>query len=344
MKRPTINDVAADCGVSKATVSLVLRDSPQIGKATKQRVRESMARLGYVYNRRAADMRTVRSRTLGLVATDVRNPYFAELMMAIEEAASKAGYTLLQGFSRDEAPRQRRLLETMVEHRIDGLVLLPALGSRPEDLLETLGAAGLPHVLITRSIRGYESDYVGADNVRSGQLVAEHLSALGVSTVSFLGGAKGSSSRNDRVSGLRSGLRSGGVTLPPALSLPAARGEGGASVLDRLLARGKCPDAIVAYNDMYAFGILNGLRSRGIIPGRDVAVSSFDDVPDAVHQEPPLTSAAGHPEMVGAEATRLLLERFEDHDRLPQTVLIDAELPLRASTTAWAAGPVGATN
>ena len=73
-----------------------------------------MARLGYVYNRRAADMRTERSRTLGLVATDVRNPYFAELMMAVEEAASKAGYTLLQGFSRDEAPRQRRLLETMV--------------------------------------------------------------------------------------------------------------------------------------------------------------------------------------------------------------------------------------
>lgn len=111
-------------------------------------------------------------------------------------------------------------------------------------------------------------------------------------------------------------------------------------MLDGLLARGKCPDAIVAYNDMYAFGILNGLRSRGIIPGRDVAVSSFDDVPDAVHQEPPLTSAAGHPELVGAEATRLLLERFEDHDRLPQTVLIDAELPLRTSTTAWAARPV----
>ncbi|MEV0726250.1 substrate-binding domain-containing protein [Micromonospora purpureochromogenes] len=344
MKRPTIKDVAADCGVSTATVSLVLRDSPQIGKATKQRVRESMARLGYVYNRRAADMRTDRSRTLGLVATDVRNPYFAELMMAIEEAASKVGYTLLQGFSWDEVPRQRRLLETMVEHRIDGLVLLPAHGSRPEDLLETLGAAGLPHVLITRSVRGYGSDYVGADNVRSGELVGEHLSSLGVSTVAFLGGARGSSSRNDRVKGLRSGLRRGGVTLPPELSLSAARGEVGASLLDGLLARGKCPDAIVAYNDMYAFGILNGLRSRGIIPGRDVAVGSFDDVPDAVHQQPPLTSAAGHPEVVGAEATRLLLERFEDRGRPPQTVLIEAELTTRASTTTWAGRPVAATS
>lgn len=80
------------------------------------------------------------------------------------------------------------------------------------------------------------------------------------------------------------------------------------------------------------------------MPGRDVAVSSFDDVPDAVHQQPALTSAAGHPELVGAEATRLLLERFEDRGRPPQTVLIDAELTPRASTTAWAGRPVAAIN
>ncbi len=341
MKRPTINDVAADCGVSKATVSLVLRDSPQIGAETKRRVRESMARLGYVYNRRAADMRTQRSRTLGLVATNVRNPYFAELTMAIEEAASRAGYTLLQGFSRDEVARQRRLLETLIEHRIDGLILLPAYGSRPDDLRETVGAAALPHVLITRSVRGYESDYVGADNVGSGRLVGEHLGTLGVGTVAFLGGAEGSSSRDDRVQGLRAGLRPFGLELPSRLSIPAVGDEGGGPLLDRLLDRAGCPDAVVAYNDMYAFGILNGLRARGVEPGRDVAVASFDDVPDAACQQPSLTSAVGHPEVVGAEATRLLLERLDDRDRPPRAVLIDAELHPRGSTMAWAGRPVG---
>lgn len=334
MRRPTIKEVAADCGVSKATVSLVLRDSPQIGEATKQRVRESMTRLGYVYNRRA-DMRTQRSRTLGLVVTNVRNPYFAELIMAIEDTASEAGYTLFQGFSRDQVPRQRRLLETMAEHRIDGLILLPAHGSRPEDLLKTVGAADLPHVLITRTIPGYEYDYVGADNVRSGVLVGEHLGALNVSTVAFLGGVEGSSSRRDRIEGLRSGLTRFGVAPPLTLSLSAEGDEGGTPLVDRMLDRMPCPDAIVAYNDMFAFGIMNGLRARGIVPGRDVAVASFDDVPDAAVHQPPLTSAAGHPEIVGKRATRLLLERLEDHDRPPEVELLEPELIPRASTTSW---------
>ncbi|MGN9846827.1 LacI family DNA-binding transcriptional regulator [Nonomuraea sp. H19] len=335
MRRPTIKDVAADCGVSKATVSLVLRDSPQIGEDTKQRVRESMVRLGYVYNRRAADMRSQRSRTLGLVVTHLRNPYFAELTMAIEDAASTNGYTLFQGFSRDEVPRQRRLLETMAEHRIDGLILLPSHDSRQEDLREALGGARLPHVLIARSVRGYDCDYVGADNVRSGVLVGEHLGTLGVSSAAFLGGAEGSSARGDRIEGLNVGLRSAGVTSPLALSLPAIGDEGGISLVDRMLERIPCPDAIVAYNDMYAVGVMNGLRARGIIPGRDVAVASFDDVPDAAFQQPPLTSAAGHPEIVGARATRLLLDRLEDPDRAPRSVLVEPDLIPRASTTSW---------
>jgi LacI family transcriptional regulator len=312
MRRTTIKDVAADCGVSKATVSLVLHDSPQIGEATKRRVRESMTRLGYVYNRRAADMRRQRSRTFGLVVTNVRNPYLAELTMTIEDTAGKAGYTLFQGFSRDEVSRQQRLLETMAEHRIDGLILLPAHGSRPEHLQETVGAAGLPHVLITRSVRGYECDYVGADNVRSGLLVGEHLGALRASTVAFLGGIEGSSAWSERIEGVRSALARFGVDPPLTLSVPAVGNEGGAALVDRMLDRLPCPDAIVAYNDMYAFGIMNALRARGITPGADVAVASFDDVPDAAVQQPPLTSAAGHPETVGTEATRLLLERLED--------------------------------
>ncbi|MFI7702164.1 LacI family DNA-binding transcriptional regulator [Nonomuraea sp. NPDC049480] len=330
MRRPTIRDVAADSGVSRATVSLVLRDSPQIAEATKQRVRESMARLGYVYNRRAADMRNQQSRTLGLVVTTVRNPYFAELMMSIEQVAHQAGYTLLQGYSLDETARQRKLLETMAEHRIDGLVLLPAHGSRPEDLLET---AGIPHVLVARSIPGYQSDYAGADNVVSGRLVGEHLAAINVGSVAFAGGPAASTARSDRLNGLRQALRAADV--PVIKDLPIGR-QSGADLVAEVLSGG-CPDAIVAYSDMYAFGIVNGLRAHGVEPGRDVAVASFDDVPDAAVQQPGLTSAAGFPDRVGAEAARLLLDRMGDPARPPRRVLIDPRLSVRESTTLWPA-------
>ena len=335
MKRPTINDVAADSGVSRATVSLVLRDSPRIGAETKRRVRESMARLGYVYNRRAA-MRDPRTRTLGLVVTTVRNPYFAELMMAIEETAHEAGYTLLQGYTLDEVARQRRLLDAMAEHGVDGLMLVPAGGSAVDDLDETLVAAGIPHVLLTRSVPGHEADYVGADNVRSGRLAGEHLAALGVGSVAFLGGPRTSTARGERLRGLAGGLGAG-IPVTEGPPIAARDGAGGAGLVAELLARAACPDAIVAYNDMYAFGILNGLRAHGLEPGRDVAVAGFDDVPDAADQQPVLTSVAGFPGRVGTEAIRLLLARVEDPDRAPRRILVDPLLVVRESTARWPA-------
>jgi LacI family transcriptional regulator len=337
LKRPTMNDVAAASGVSRATVSLVLHDSPQISAATKERVRAVMARLGYVYNRRAADMRNRQSRTLGLVVTTVRNPYFAELTMSIEQEAHQSGYTLLQGYSLDEVARQRRLLESMSEHRIDGLMLIPASGSQTEDVYETVVAAGIPHVLIARSIPGYEADYVGADNVRSGELVGRHLAALNVASVAFLGGPLVSTARGERLNGLTAGLRAGGGEVTCDVSIPATGGQGGSELVSTLLSAGAVPDAIVAYNDMYAFGILNGLRAHGLEPGCDVAVASFDDVPDAAAQEPALTSVAGFPEQVGARAARLLLARLQDPARTSRRLLVTPRLVVRESTTLWAA-------
>jgi LacI family transcriptional regulator len=296
-----------------------------------------MARLGYVYNRRAADMRSQRSRTLGLVVTNVRNPYFAELTMAIEQVAHQAGYTLLQGYSLDEVARQRRLLETMAEHRIDGLVLLPAHGSRPGDLLETVGAAGIPHVLVARSVPGHRADYVGADNVLSGPLIGEHLAEMDVASVAFAGGPAVSTARSDRLAGLSQALHGAHGPALTDLPLAAASRHSVAELVSALLSDGGLPDAIVAYSDMYAFGILNGLRAHAVEPGRDVAVASFDDVPDAAAQQPGLTSVAGFPDQVGAEAARLLLDRLAEPSGPSRHVLVNPRLFVRDSTALWGA-------
>src|SRR5437762_754954 len=106
VRRVTMKDVAAASGVSRATVSLVVRDSPQIPEETKERVREAIERLGYVYDHRAAVMRSSRTMTVGLVATDVRNPYFAELTMALEVKLQEDGFALLLGYSHDERERE----------------------------------------------------------------------------------------------------------------------------------------------------------------------------------------------------------------------------------------------
>jgi LacI family transcriptional regulator len=335
VKRPTINDVAAESGFSRATVSLVLRDSRQIGKDTQAKVRAAMARLNYVYDRRAADMRRQYSHTLGLVVANVRNPYFAELTMAIEEAVHDRGYTLLLGYSRDDVARQRQLLETMTERRIDGLIILPSSQTVPEDMRQTVVAAGVPHVLVARRIRNYSTDYVGSDNVRSGRLVGQHLGQMGVASVAFLGGPWNSVPREDRLKGVKDGLKRVGLEVGADLASASDGPEGGLELVERMLAQGACPDAIVAYNDMFAFGILHALRSKGIEPGREVAVASFDNVPGAALQVPGLTSADGFPARVGAEAARLFLERLENTGRPAKRVLIEPDLVLRGSTMDW---------
>jgi LacI family transcriptional regulator len=334
MKRVTINDVAAKAGVSRATVSLVLRDNPRVSDVTRQRVRDVMADLGYVYDRRAADMRTRRGMTIGLLLTDVRNPYFAELSMAFEVTLNDHGYVVLQGYTHDERARQDRLLDVMLEHRVDGIILLPAKDTSADELQRGVGLTGTPIVLVARRVADYDADYVGADNVRAGALLGEHFGSEGYRDVAFVGGPVGSTSRAERLRGVRLGLKRHGVRIERSRSVGSSNDrQGGVAGIEELLAQGQLPDAIVCYSDVIAFGVESGLRAAGIAPGIDVAVGSFDDIPEAALQHPPLTSVATHPERVGAEAARLLLERIDAPDVAPRRVLLSPRLSVRASST-----------
>jgi len=335
MNRPTIKDVAAQANVSSATVSLVLRDSPQIPDSTKQRVRDAMTALGYVYNRRAAEMRGMSSQILGLVVANVRNPYFAELTMAIEGAAHASGYTLVLGCSTDDVARQNEVLRAMAERRVDGILLLPASHTSPENLKASLRDPGLPHVLVARGVPGYRSDYVGADNEASGLLVGHHLLQIGAESVAFLGGVQGSVPREDRIRGLLKGLAQRVDSLLADIPLEYDAGADLSSLVDRALAAGPLPDAVVAYNDMHAFGIASALRARNIEPGRDVALASFDNIPEAAQHYPGLTSADGFPARVGQRATELLLQAIKGACPGHERVLIDPDLEVRGSTLAW---------
>jgi LacI family transcriptional regulator len=330
-----MSDVATESGLSRATVSLVLRDSPQIPELTKQRVREAMGRLGYIYDHRAAAMRTQRTMTVGVVVTNVRNPYFAELSMALEGVLHEHGFALLQGYSHDDQKREDRLLEEMVEHRVDGVFLVPSKETTSSDLSSRLGLAAMPLVFIVRHVVGHEADYVGVDNVLAGQLLADHLAGESCTRIAFLGGPFQSTARAERERGLSLGLGRHGLELKPALAIPtSADRQGGIAAVQALLAGGETrPDAIVCYSDVVAFGVESALREAGLEPGRDVALASFDDIAEAQLQRPPLTSVATYPELAGAEAARLLLERLDAPDAEPRRVVLEPRLHVRASST-----------
>jgi LacI family transcriptional regulator len=273
---------------------------------------------------------------VGLIVTNVRNPYFAELTMAIEQGLHDAGYTLLQGYSHDERDRQDRLISAMLEHRTDGVVLLPAADSDAESLRMLSGPMGTPTVLITRHIKGFDADYTGVDNIKAGELIGEHIRSLGARSVAFVGGPASSTARADRYRGVARGLKRGQITLTPSSQHTSpSTATDGEQITYELLREASQPDVIVAYSDAVAIGVLHALRDSGLRAGADIGVASFDDVADTGYQSPPLTSVATFPSQTGAHAARLLLARIGDPQRACESTIITPRLNIRESTAGF---------
>jgi LacI family transcriptional regulator len=331
VKRVTLEDVAEDAGVSRATASLVVRGSSLVADATRARVLASIDRLGYVYNRAAAALRTQRSQTVGVVVTDIANPFFAQMTLGCERHVDADAYVLLLANTSDDAARQARLLKAMVARGVDGVLLCPARGTDPEELAR-LRRWSMPFVLVARYVRGVEADYVGVDNVVGAERAVAHLVARGHRRIAFIGGPVESSARQDRLLGYRRALERHALSFVPALVPPTpATRSAGYEAIQALARRPETPTAALCYNDVVAFGVMLGLQAAGLTPGRDFGVVGFDDVEEAALWRPALTTVAVAPNRIGEEAARLLMARIDEPDRPPQSVILQPELIIRAS-------------
>ncbi len=333
-KKVTLVDVAAHAGVSRATASLVLRGSSLVADKTKEQVQASMQALGYVYNRAAANLRSQRSQTIGLVVTDITNPFFAELAVTIETQLDNANYAVMLSNTLDNLEKQDRLLQAMRGHQVDGLLLCPAEGSAIETI-ETLKLWQMPFVLVARYLAGSDADYAGADNVLGAEMAIDHLVQQGHKRIAFIGGATTSSARSDRLKGYQNALRRHGIPVEPALSItsPVSR-DGGFDALNKLFALDTPPSAALCYNDVVAFGALLGLQAMNITPGGQFAIVGFDDIADAALVRPALTTVSIQPAAIGRSAIDLLLNRIESPREKHQQIILPPKIVVRQSSVA----------
>ena len=307
MSRVTLMDVARHCGVSRATVSLVLNDSPLVAAKTRDRVRQAMTELGYVYNRAAAALRTQHSDAIGVVLTNITNPYFAEFATGVQDILTSSGTVPLLAVSGEDRDLQHQLVKSLVERNVDGIVLIPAHGTTPNDLPELLGT---PLVLMARRLNGMDVDYVGAQNRDGGYAAAEHLYSHGCRRIAFIGGFTDSSARDERASGVAEFLSDHGLTLSSELSVVCEPARSQArEVTLRLLTTNPQVDGIVCFSDVVAFGVLDAIADRGRTVGSDVRVIGFDDVHDAGLNRPSLSSVSVPARETGRRAAQLVLER-----------------------------------
>lgn len=338
--RITLTEVARHAGVSRATVSLVLRDSPLVAAETRTRVQASAEAVGYLYNRGAATMRGLRTRTVGLLVTEIDNPFFGELVAGAEAALEAAGYIAFLATTADSVERQQRALQRLREHRVDGLILCAAGGTTPQDIA-TLAGQGMPCVQAMRQVRGSRGDFTGADNLLGLEHLAEHLIRLGHRRLAFAGTAVMNSSLRHRLDGVEAALRRHGLPAPLVLRTAATR-QGGAEAAEALWRMRDRPDALVCCNDVVAFGAIPALQRQGAQIGLDIAVTGVGDVPEAANGNPPLTTVATDPRRIGQEAVRLLLRRIAQPAAPVEHVVLPARLVIRASCGAGMPLPAGA--
>jgi LacI family transcriptional regulator len=324
----TIVDVAAAAQVSKSTVSLVLTGSPLVRDDTAQRVRSAAAALGYVYNRRAGELRGKPSNAIAVIINDLMNPFFAEILVGIDRKLVAAGYVVMMSHTNESVETQSKVLRSMREQNAAGIMLCPALNT-PRALLKSAQSWGIPLTVFVRSLGPGSYDFAGVDNELGVRMATTHLLARGHRRIGFLGGQKGVV-LNQRLAGYKNALASNALEFDASLVItaPSTR-RGGFEALNALLDSQGSVTAAVCHNDIVAFGALSALRKRGIQPGRDFALIGFDNVIDSEHSAPPLSTVDIRPSQLGEQAAGMLLHRIAHPAAQRQVFAARPELLLR---------------
>lgn len=324
----SIKDVASHAGVSVATVSRVLNDHPAVRPGTRSRVLTSVTELGYRPNAVARSLRTHQTRTLGLVISDVLNPFFTELARAVEDAARRRGYSVIIGNADERAALQEHHVRTLLERRIDGLLVSPTDGGTA--MIRDAAAAGTPMVFVDRWIRGLDVPVVHADGRAAVHDLVAHLHALGHRRLAIIGGPSETTTGDERVAAFRAALDAHGLPLPREYTGQGDfQTESGRRETAAFLDLPEPPEVVFAADNLMALGAMDELRSRGLRVPEDIALAAFDDIPWFLHTDPPITAIAQPTGELGHKAVEALISLVEG--RSAASVTLEARLVTRRS-------------
>jgi len=324
---PSIKQVAATAGVSTATVSRVLANKSNVSPEVRARVEAAIAELGYRPNLVARSLRSQRSNTIGLVVSDVRNPFFTEVARAVEDAAYERGFRVVMCNTDEDPEKEALYLALMRDENVAGVILSPApqAGPRP-----SAWGHGLPLVVIDREAPLSGLDNIVIDNRKAAAALSAHLAMNGYRRIAGLFGAIGSTGE-ERREGFLQTLQAHGLD-PIAAEYVAPRRAAGAAVARELLLQEVRPDAIVCGNSLLTEGALVTIRELGLRIPEDVALAGFDETSWQALLEPAITVLAQPTDVIGRTAIELLMGRVADPALPPSRVVLDGVLIARGST------------
>nr|MBA2255005.1 LacI family DNA-binding transcriptional regulator [Chloroflexota bacterium] len=305
----TIGDVAAEAGVSTATVSRVLSGADPTRPATRDRVLAAVRALDYRPSGVARSLKLRTTRTIGLLITDILNPYYPEIVRGVEDAAREIGFSVLLCNGAEDPAREAAYLELLAERRVDGILI--AASRLTERHARWLLRSSIPIVIINSNSPEGSFPSVRSDNVAGGRLAAEHLLGLGHRVLGYLGGPTADDAERERYAGMREAVRAAGID---AETLPQTNGDGhvagGMRAAEELLAGRPELTGIVCYNDLSAIGAIRAIRAASRRVPRDVSIVGFDDIDEAQWVDPPLTTIRQQTAEMGRRAVVALAPRL----------------------------------
>ncbi|MBF6073848.1 LacI family DNA-binding transcriptional regulator [Nocardia beijingensis] len=334
-RRPaTLRAIADDLGLHVSTVARVLNDKREgtraASGATAERIRRRAAEVGYRPNPHAASLRTQRSGLVGVLVPNLTDIVLATIYAGIEAGAGRHGLTAFVANTSDVQQIQRARIETMLDRRVDGLILGDVRSDDPA-VLEDLVRKEIPFVLVNRGVGDHPAST--CDNYRGGRIAAEHLLDLGHTCVGIIGGLAHASTGIDRPAGFIDRYREAGIEIPPAyLVYSGLDSAGGHCAADRLLDLDPRPTALFAVNDFAAIGAAGAIQQRGLRVGHDIGVIGFNNIDIASELHVPLSSIDSAPAEMGHAALEMLVsmlagERVSSRYTEPRLVVRDSTKP-----------------
>lgn len=330
-----MKDIAKDLGVSVITVSKVLRNHPDIGEATRQRVLKRMRELNYQPNLAARALVTGRTFCIGFIVPDLVHPFFAQVAKGLSGFVRNHSYGLLLASSEEDPELERQEIEQMLARSVDALIIASAQWT--VESFRRIEESKKPYVLIDRRFTGLSANFIGIDDERAGFIATEHLIDVGCRRIAHIRGPEVSTALG-RLAGYKSALAKYNLEASSDLIVPEATGDdsgdlSGFKAMSILLSRSPKPDGVFCYNDPAAMGAMQAILDAGLRIPEDIAVIGCGNVLYAGSLRVPLSTIDQSSAEIGSRAGQMALALIEaKQPPRPEAILLEARLIVRAST------------